>query len=174
MSGGKIVSIELLEHNESEGYSDPAIEGMPKAIIRAQNTDIDVISGATFSSKGIIEAVENALSGKSGTDEKSTSQEEDEEPEITQDISDMDLVDGTYKGTGEGFGGDIKVEVEVKDGKVVNIEILDHSETPDISDPALEKIPGAIVEAQSVEVDDISGATFSSKGIKEAVKDALK
>jgi len=177
VSGGKIASIDLLEHGESAGISDPAIEGIPNAIIEAQSTEVDSISGATFTSGGIMEAVENALASEPGTSQKdkepAPSKEEDKKPEITKDISDMNLADGTYEGTGRGFGGDIKVEVEVKDGKVANIEIPDHGETENIAGPAIEGTPKAIIEAQSVEIDDVSGATFSSKGIKKAVMDAL-
>ncbi len=153
----------------------PAIDGIPKSIVKEQDTEVNAISGATFSSKGIMEAVENALAGKSGAseEEKPPAPKEEEKEEVTEDISDMSLADGTYEGTGKGFGGDIKVEVEVKDGKVDNIEILDHGETPNISDAAIEEIPKAIVEAQSIEVDSVSGATTSSKGIKKAVMDAL-
>ncbi|MDI9476028.1 MAG: FMN-binding protein [Natronincolaceae bacterium] len=177
VSGGKITSIDLLEHNESPGYSDPAIEQIPKAIIDAQSTEVDIVSGATLSSNGIIEAVENALAGEPGASEKDKApapKKEEKEPEVTQDISDMNLADGTYEGTGKGFGGNIKVEVEVKDGKVANIEILEHGETENIAGPAIEGIPGAIIDAQSIEVDNVSGATLSSKGIKAAVMDALK
>ena len=178
VSGGKIASIDLLEHGESPGISDPAIDGIPKAIIEAQSTEIEAVSGATFTSEGIMDAVENALASEPGTSQKGEvppqkEEVEDKKPEVTQDISDMNLADGTYEGTGKGFGGEIKVEVQVKDGKVANIEILEHGETPNLSDPAIEGIPKAIVEEQSIEVDSVSGATSSSKGIKNAVMDAL-
>ena len=177
VSGGKIASIDLLEHSESAGISDPAIEGIPNAIIEAQSTEVDSVSGATFTSGGIIEAVENALVGEPGTSQKdkepAPSKEEDKKPEIMQDISDMNLADGTYEGTEKGFGGEIKVEVEVRDGKVANIEILEHGETENIAGSALKEIPESIIDAQSIEVDNVSGATVSSKGIKKAVMDAL-
>ncbi len=175
VSDGKIASIDLLEHSESPGVSDPAIEAIPKAIIDEQSTEVDVVSGATFSSNGIMEAVENALAGEPGASEKgkAPAPKKEEKPEVTEDISDMNLADGTYEGTEKGFGGNIKVEVEVKDGKVANIEILEHGETESIAGPAMEGIPSAIVDAQSVEIDNVSGATFSSKGIKAAVMDAL-
>ncbi len=171
VDGGKITSVEILEHSESAGISDPAIEGIPLAIVDAQSTSVDVESGATYSSEGIMEAVKNALAGDSGSSEKD--EEPETEPETTQDISDMSLEDGSYEGTGKGFGGDIKVKVEVADGKVSNIEILEHGESAGIADPAINDIPGEIVDAQSVNIDSKSGATYSSDGIKAAVMDAL-
>ena len=75
----------------------------------------------------------------------------------------------TYEGVGKGFGGEIKVSVTVEEGKLTNIEVLSHGESAGISDPAFAKIPAAIIENQSVAVDTVSGCTFSSKGLIEAV-----
>ena len=84
-----------------------------------------------------------------------------------------ETADGVYEGTGAGLNGQIKVSVTVSGGKITEVKVLEHSETAGISDPAIEKIPAAIVEAQSADVDIVSGATFTSKGIIEAVKNAL-
>lgn len=81
--------------------------------------------------------------------------------------------DGVYNGTGAGLMGPIEVAVTVEGGKIAKVEVVSHSETAGISDPAFAEIPGAIVDAQSWEVEAVSGATFSSKGIAEAVKNAL-
>ena len=84
-----------------------------------------------------------------------------------------ETADGVYEGTGAGLNGQIKVSVTVSGGKITEVKVLEHSETAGISDPAIEKIPAAIVEAQSADVDIVSGATFTSKGIIDAVKNAL-
>lgn len=78
-----------------------------------------------------------------------------------------------YIGEGQGFGGPIKVKVTMDGDKIANIEVLSHSESAGISDPAFETLPKAIIEKQSTEVDAATGATLSSNGIMEAVKDAL-
>ena len=83
------------------------------------------------------------------------------------------LTDGTYTGTGRGRNGDITVEVVVAKGAVSEIAVTDHTETAGIADPALEKIPAEIIEAQSLAVDNVSGATLTSNGIIEAVKACL-
>ena len=57
--------------------------------------------------------------------------------------------------------------------KIANIEVLSHSESAGISDPAFAQIPQAILDAQSADVEAVSGATLASNGIMEAVKDAL-
>lgn len=84
------------------------------------------------------------------------------------------LVDGVYEGSAEGFGGEIKVRVTVLDGMINNIEITEHDgETPSFFESA-KAVVGYIVKKQTLLVDNVSGATFSSIGIKEAVADALK
>ncbi len=62
MDGDKIIAVEVLSNGETAGVSDKAFEEIPKAIVEANSTDVDVASGATFSSNGIIEAVDDALS----------------------------------------------------------------------------------------------------------------
>ena len=61
VEGGEIASVEILDHSESEGTADPAINEIPEQVVEVQNYDVDTVSGATRTSEGIIEAVENAL-----------------------------------------------------------------------------------------------------------------
>lgn len=72
-----------------------------------------------------------------------------------------------------GMGGDLQVKVTMENGTIAKVEIVKHSETPGISDGAREQVPAAIVKANSTKVDNVSGATITSKAIKEAVADAL-
>ncbi len=81
--------------------------------------------------------------------------------------------DGVYEGSANGMGGELKVSVTVADGKITAVEVTEHKETAGISDPAIAQIPTAIVEAQSADVDSVSGATVTSDAIKAAVKAAL-
>ena len=79
-----------------------------------------------------------------------------------------------YTGEGKGFMGAIKVAVTLNGTKIEKVEVTENSETPGIGSPAVEKIPAKIVEAQSTQVDAITGATFASNGIIDAVNAALK
>lgn len=83
------------------------------------------------------------------------------------------LPTGTFEGVGNSFGGELKVSVKLADGKIEEITILEHKDTPGVSDPAISGIPAAIIEAQSTDVKVVSGASMSSKGIMEAVQNAL-
>lgn len=80
----------------------------------------------------------------------------------------------TYEGVGQGYYGDIKVRVSMVNDKIQGIEILEISDTPGFGDSAAQTVAGRIIEAQSTEVDIVSGATLSSRGTIEAVNNALE
>jgi uncharacterized protein with FMN-binding domain len=81
--------------------------------------------------------------------------------------------DGTYEGQADGMHP-LKVSVKIAGGKITEVKVVEHKETKGISEPALEKIPAAIVEKNSTKVDAISGATRTSTGIIDAVNKALE
>ena len=78
---------------------------------------------------------------------------------------------GTYTGTAAGKNGDVKVEVTFSANAIDSVKVVEHSETAGISDGAIENIPAAIVENQSLAVDTVSGATITSDAILKAVAD---
>lgn len=81
--------------------------------------------------------------------------------------------DGNYTGEAEGFGGRISVEVTVESGQITGINMLSAEGEDGAYLSMAEEVITDILDAQSTEVDSVSGATFSSNGIKEAVKQAL-
>jgi uncharacterized protein with FMN-binding domain len=147
-------------------------------ILKAQSTDVDAVSGATFSSNGIISAVRNALdkaagkaSGKSpkkpGTDKKKQGGKGD------TDLDGQKFRDGTYSGVGTGFNGEIHVSVVISGGKIASIAVTKHEDDEPYMGNAMALI-SSIIKSQSINVDTVTGATYSSRGIIAAVKDALK
>ena len=83
------------------------------------------------------------------------------------------MTPGTYEGVGNGNNGDVKLTVTVSEDAITDITVTEHMETPGISDPAFERLPGSILEHQSLAVDTITGATNSSRAILAAVEQAL-
>lgn len=81
---------------------------------------------------------------------------------------------GTYIGSAQGYGGPVKVEVKTSDSKILSLIILEQTETKGISDFALKSLPKEIVENQTLGIDTVAGATFTSNAILEASKNALK
>lgn len=124
------------------------------------------------------------IAGKNAAAEKDTELtvvvEEAKQPEQYIPFSEPSIVDNAvelgeneYLGEGQGLNGPIKVKVKMDGDKIAAIEVLEHTETPNIGDKAINAIPARIIEAQSVEVDMVTGATNTSRGLLEAVADAL-
>lgn len=84
------------------------------------------------------------------------------------------MTDGTYTGVGQGRNGELTVEVKVDAGKLSAVRVVKHVETVGISDAAVKQMPARIVDAQSLKVDAVSGATLTSEGIRTAVADAIR
>lgn len=88
--------------------------------------------------------------------------------------SDTEYKNGTYEGEAEGFGGPIRVKVKIEAGQISEIEILSAEKEDSAYLSMAEDIIPEIIEAQNIEVDTVSGATFSSTGIKNATQQALE
>ena len=171
-------NIEAIDIVSAPGETEPFFsraKGVIDSIITAQSTKVDVVSGATYSSGGIIAAVENALYGTVSTQTTPSSipSEKGRAPSVSKVKEDSTYKDGTYTGSARGFGGQIKVSVTIKKGKITDIRILSASgETSSYLNRAKSLI-STIINKQSTNVDTVSGATYSSKGIIGAVKNAL-
>ena len=89
------------------------------------------------------------------------------------DLSSYEVVDGELLGTAEGKKGPIVVKVACEGTTITAVEVLEQNETPSIAGDAIASMPASIVEAGSVDVDVVSGATITSKAIIAAVEDAM-
>ena len=175
----KIVSIDILSASDDEAFFNRA-KGVIDRIISSQSLDVDVVSGATYSSNGIIGAVKNALTGekdngvtgKSKQESTSESESDSSSAEIAAVQDASAYKDGTYYGTGKGFAGNIKVKVDIAGGKISAISIVS-TKDGDSYVKSASSLLDTIVEKQSTNVDTVSGATFSSRGIIAAVRNAL-
>ena len=149
---------------------------LAKRIVSAQSTSVDTVSGATYSSNGIIHAVQNALKKavkeKKQEDSSDTKDPQEETPAAV--TGNFDYADGIYQGTGEGYGGDIKVSVVIQDKTIKAILITDHAGEDDSFFNRAKTITASMVASQTTDVDSVSGATYSSRGIIEAVKAAME
>lgn len=96
------------------------------------------------------------------------------DPSTVINTDGLTLKDGTYEGEATGYRPGLMVSVEIEDNQIISIEVTEHNEQNSrfYSKP-IELIPQEILDAQSTEVDAVSGATFTSVGIINAVNDAL-
>ncbi|MCD8146822.1 MAG: FMN-binding protein, partial [Clostridiales bacterium] len=169
----QIVQINILSYQDDDSFFNRA-KGVIDSVLAAQTWEVDTVSGATYSSRGILEAVKNALSGTNELSETADTGTTTTELTVSSYDDSATWADGTYTGSARGFGGIIKVQVTIKDGKITAIQVLSHSgETASYFSKA-KTIISRILKAQSPNVDTVSGATYSSTGIREAVKAALK
>lgn len=172
----QIVSIDILSSSDDAAFFTRAKAVIDK-IIEGQTLDVDTVSGATFSSRGIISAVKNALTGEKDTSETGQAQSGQtgaagSSTSVAQVEDAAAYKDGTYYGSGTGFGGPLKVMVEISGGKIASIQIVENSDGSDYISKAASLID-SIITTQSTNVDTVSGATYSSVGIIQAVRDAL-
>lgn len=188
IKNGKITNIDIVKTGDGDEYIAKA-KGLLKSIYAKQNTNVDTVSGATYSSNGLIEAVSNALSKAVVNKDNSKSYANNNKntnniattttpkkfptkPSVPN-MNNATFKDGTYIGVGEGYKGDIKVSVVIKNGKIYKINILSTEDDEQFFSKA-RKLTSSIITKQTADVDTVSGATFSSNGIIEAVSNALQ
>ena len=191
ISGGKITAIDILSAaGETPSYLEAAKSVIAK-IISGQTPNVDAVSGATYSSNGIIQAVQNALA-QAAKDESSTSTPTptptltptpkptetptpDETVEPEEDETEIVYKDGSYTAKAEGFqGAIITITVVMKEGKITELT-YEHGDTPAYFKKAWKVLYPAILEKQSAQgIDTVSGATYSSEGILNAADKAIE
>lgn len=186
ISGGKISSIQIIDTSDGDSYIQSA-SGLISNIIATQSTNVDTVSGATYSSVGIIEAVRNALSqaaissdgnsnsqntnsSSNGNGQNSNNNSSDNTTAVTGKFP---YKEGVYYGTAEGYLDDIKVAIVIQDKTLKAVVIVEENDDETFFKRA-RAVAENMVKKQSVDVDVVSGATYSSKGIIGAVKEALK
>ncbi|HEX5352111.1 MAG TPA: FMN-binding protein, partial [Trichococcus sp.] len=185
VENGLITDIEDVSNTDTPSFFERCWSVVTDDIIEAQNTDVDAVTGATYSSVGIMDAVADALSGQTATAsttsesiEADTSQQESaaassEESASTSSVAAGQYADGVYTGSGTGFRGEAVVEVTVQNGLITDITETSKQDDDQFFYRAWTTVIEEIITAQAVEVDAVSGATFSSNSIMEAVSDAL-
>lgn len=185
ISGGKISSIQIIDTSDGDSYIQSA-SGLISNIIATQSTNVDTVSGATYSSVGIIEAVRNALSqaaissdGNSNSQNTNSSSNgigqnsNNSNDNTTAEAGKFPYKEGVYYGTAEGYLDDIKVAIVIQDKTLKAVVIVEENDDETFFKRA-RAVAENMVKKQSVDVDVVSGATYSSKGIIGAVKEALK
>ena len=164
---GKITSVEVKDHKETEGLADPAIEKIPAAIVEANSVNVDAVSGATVTSNAIMKAVEDALH-KGGIDTS------DMAAAVVHENKDVSYKKGTYTGKGKGYNGPIELDVTFGEDKIEKIDVKSDKETAHIGTPAYEWLIEDAIAANGAGIDAVSGATFTSLGFKQALNNAAK
>lgn len=181
VSGGKITDIQVLSSKDDSPYLQNAC-ALLQNIIASQSTNVDAVSGATYSSAGLIEAVRNALANAATGEVPAkitpvptakTELPATTVPAVPQETGKFPYPDGVYTGSGEGYGGTTKIELTLKNGTIQKIHVVSNEDDEAFFKRA-ETLISLVIQRQSTDVDAVSGATFSSEGILEAIQEALE
>ena len=159
VEGGAITAVEVVEHAETAGICDPAIEKIPAAIVAAQSLAVDTVTGATVTSNAVKEALAKALAEAKG--------------EAVANDAAVAFTAGTYTGTAKGYNGPVEVAVTFSDSAVTAIEVGANKETDHVGNVAFEPVIADILAANGTGVDGVSGATLTSGRIKDAAVKCL-
>lgn len=174
VADGKITELVLDDYADDKSYMERAENRIFQEMISRQNTDVDTVSGATYSSNGLIEAVNKALGNEEGEGKKPEQEESEDKQSFIEAGRFQDLTDGIYTGSADAFRGDVEVQVTVEKQKVTDISILSYCDTEEYFFRAAPAVIEQMKAEQSLNVDAVSGATYSSNGIIHAVANALE
>ena len=174
VADGKITELVLDDYADDKSYMERAKNRIFQEMISRQNTDVDTVSGATYSSNGLIEAVNKALGNDEGEGKKPEQEESEDKQSFIEAGRFQDLTDGIYTGSADAFRGDVEVQVTVEKQKVTDISILSYCDTEEYFFRAAPAVIEQMKAEQSLNVDAVSGATYSSNGIIHAVANALE
>lgn len=205
-----IKSVEVISTHDDAEYFDRSFTSITSDVIYYQSPQVDAVSGATYSSNGIMDAIADALKSAKVNSQTETNTETTLETTtniienttantntaqtttrntanttvaqtttlaITQTttapVSTSLYRDGTFSGSGNGFRGTITLNVTISGGKITDIAVISFADDAPYFNNAFSSLRPSIISAQSTAVNGVSGATFSSKGIKAAVSSAL-
>lgn len=174
VADGKITELVLDDYADDKSYMERAKNRIFQEMISRQNTDVDTVSGATYSSNGLIEAVNKALGNEEGEGKKPEQEESEDKQSFIEAGRFQNLTDGIYTGSADAFRGDVEVQVTVEKQKVTDISILSYCDTEEYFFRAAPAVIEQMKAEQSLNVDAVSGATYSSNGVIHAVANALE
>ena len=172
MENGSITEVEVLDASHETKQFLRRAKRLLTTVVDAQSWEVDAVSEATYTSRGILGAVQNALTGEV-VNNPLPPQPKPAAPLVVEEFTaPSTYLDGIYTAEAIGFEGKITVQVTVAEDKITDITVLSAEDEEEYLSRAKRVIP-AILEGQSPNVDAVSGATYSSTGILNAVKLAL-
>ena len=157
-SGITDVSVDV--SGETAGIGAEIADEVQKQILEAQSAAIDGVAGATVSSQAVAAAVEDLIAQASG--------------EAGDADAPISFTEGTYTVTTDGYNGPVTFGVTFSADALTDVTVTESAETAHVGTPAYEIVIPAMIEANGTGVDGLSGATFTTRAIREAVNDAAE
>ncbi len=156
-----VTAVEITGEDETPALGGAAIEEFTTSLVGVSDAEaVEAVSGATVTSTAVKEALAKALAQAKG--------------EAAENTAELAFTAGTYTGKASGYNGDVELAVTFSDTAVTAVELVSSKETQYVGDVAFEPMFADIVEANGTGVDTVSGATFTSAAIRNAVNDAAE
>lgn len=166
-----VVGYNSMQKNDTQTQENQEIAALEKRIEKLEEQQTEMISAIEEAAKNQEEA--KAQAEAAAKTAKSEAKETDSAEEEEADDSENAYKDGTYTGSAQGFGGTITVQVTLAGDEITDIQVTSAAGEDSAYLSQAEGVISSIISAQSTDVDTVSGATFSSTGIINAVVDAL-
>ena len=190
---GAVLGYNSMQKKDSDTEKDQQIASLTTRVEALEKQQDEILSALEEAAKAQEEAkkkaeeeaknqkaqyCEEAASGDAAedaaeNDDKNTDETEAEDASSEEESEDLVYKNGTYTGDGQGFGGNIQVQVTLENDTITDIQVVSAPGEDSAYLSQGQGVISTILAAQSTDVDTISGATFSSTGIINAVNDAL-
>ena len=168
-----VVGYNSMQKKDTQAQESQEITALTKRVEKLEEQNTEILSALEEAAKNQEAAIAQAQRDAKDKDDAAKEDAEETDTEEESDASENVYKDGIYTGSAQGFGGAITVQVTLANDEITDIQV---TSTPGEDSAYLsqgEGVISSIISAQSTDVDTVSGATFSSTGIINAVVDAL-
>ncbi len=187
-----ITSIEVDVSGETAGVGAEIGDEMESQFLAAQGSQVDGVSGASITSGALMEAVSDCIAQATGSaeagaadaGEEAATEEETEEvvaeeaeteaAEVSAAAAEASYVPGTYSASAPGMESDVTVTIEVDDSSILSCDVDVSGETDGIGAAIGDEVSEQILNAQSADIEGVSGASVSSAAVKDALSECLE
>ena len=168
-----VVGYNSMQKKDTQAQESQEITALTKRVEKLEEQNTEILSALEEAAKNQEAAIAQAQRDAKDKDDAAKEDEEEADTEEESDDSENVYKDGTYTGSAQGFGGAITVQVTLANDEITDIQVTSAPGEDSAYLSQGEGVISSIISAQSTDVDTVSGATFSSTGIINAVVDAL-
>lgn len=177
---GAVLGYNSMQKKDSDTEKDQQIASLTTRVEALEKQQEEIFSAIEEAAKAQEEAKKKAEEAEAEARKQEDAKEDAETTDATEDADEaaeseenLSYKNGTYTGDGQGFGGNIQVQVTLENDTITDIQVVSAPGEDSAYLSQGQGVISTILASQSTDVDTISGATFSSTGIINAVNDAL-
>lgn len=168
-----VVGYNSMQKKDTQAQESQEITALTKRVEKLEEQNTEILSALEEAAKNQEAAIAQAQRDAKDKDDAAKEDAEETDTEEESDDSENVYKDGTYTGSAQGFGGAITVQVTLANDEITDIQVTSAPGEDSAYLSQGEGVISSIISAQSTDVDTVSGATFSSTGVINAVVDAL-